>query len=73
MKRTASALLLSLLPLLGCATSATTPVAVSCPKPAELPAVLTDKSASTGPSLAERIESLFAGFEAWLTKGTRPE
>ena len=52
----------------GCAGIETLPVAVSCPKPPPVPSVLTDKPASTGPSLRLRFKSTEQGFEDDWTK-----
>ena len=65
MKPTSVCTLAIALLLSGCAGVTTVPVAVSCPPPPSLPAVLTSP-ASTGPSLNERMEKLLADFEREL-------
>lgn len=52
--------------MLGCATPAV-PVAVSCPKPPEPPAILTE-SASPAPPLIEDWTRLLDSFEAALRR-----
>ena len=58
-----AAALLSL--LIGCAATQTVPIAVPCPALPPAPAALTS-SASTGPSLSERMEKLLTDYEKAL-------
>lgn len=73
MKKTiAAALTISVLSA-GCALTQPheIPVAVPPPPPPPLPAVLKGKSASTGPSISERLESSIKQRDDSLTKARR--
>lgn len=47
------------------------PVAVQCPPPPPVPAVLKGKSVSTEPSISERLERLIEERDSSLTKARR--
>lgn len=47
------------------------PVAVQCPPPPPVPAVLLKPSALTGPSISERLETLIDERDSSLTKARR--
>jgi len=63
MLKTLALLLLLMLTVSGCASNETPPCSDSCPPPPQLPAVLTAKPVSTGPSSSQRIETLLQDFE----------
>lgn len=67
-------LMLVLLSLPGCASNATTPVAVSCPAPPSIPNALT-LPVTTEPSLSKEWERVYEAFEKkvadLLTKAQR--
>ena len=59
-----------LLPLLLTACATPVPVAALCPQPPQVPSVLT-LPATTGPSIAERLEGLLKDYGDSLTKAQR--
>ena len=73
MRRTSLILLLLVLLLQGCALwqPKEIPVAVACPPPPPVPAVLMAPSVSTEPSISERLESLLQALGDSLTKARR--
>lgn len=65
-------LLLYALSVTGCAATEKIPVAVSCPPPPPVPAIL-QQPASTGPSLSQQYERLRQELSDSLTRAMKPE